>query len=143
MSEYYDAVIFIDRREAKVFHFSANEDVKLAFVHSSAQRRHHLADQDATKHAIDAEFMHGILGSLDHSGQTLITGPGNAKYELQKYMQQHAPELAARITGVEPLDDPKDSAILGQARQFFHTRGHRHALQPETSSRRFDTPSKS
>jgi stalled ribosome rescue protein Dom34 len=144
MSEYYDAMIFIDRREAKVFHLSADERVKLEFLHTSAQRRHHLADhEDGTKHAVDDEFMHGVVGSLDHSGQTLIAGPGNSKYELQKYMQQHAPDLATRIAGVETLDDPNDGAILELARRFFRTRGHRHGLRPEPSSRHFDTPSKS
>ncbi len=144
MSEYHDAVIFIDRREAKVFHFSADDEVKLGFLHTSAQRRHHLADhEDGTKHAVDDEFMHGIVGALDHTGQTLITGPGNSKYELQKYIQHHAPDLAARLAGVETLDDPRDSAILGLARHFFSTRDHRHALKQGTNSRHFDTPSKS
>ena len=41
MSEYFDAIIFIDRREAKVFHFSATDDVKVVFMHTAAQRRHH------------------------------------------------------------------------------------------------------
>jgi stalled ribosome rescue protein Dom34 len=143
MSEYADAIIFIDRHEAKVFHFSANDDVKLAFTHTSAARRHHQADhEDRTEHAVDDEFMLSIVRSLDNTTYTLITGPGNSKYELQSYMHRHRPELAARICGIEALDDATDGGILGLGRQFFRTRAHRHATSPDPSYRHNDVPSK-
>jgi len=104
MSEYLDAIIFIGRRQAKVFHVSTTDEVKLVFEHTSAQRRDHQADhEDSTKHAVDDEFLHHIVGSLDHTGHTLIAGPGNSKFELQTYMERHKPDLAARISGVETL----------------------------------------
>jgi hypothetical protein len=37
MSEFLDAIIFIDRRQAKVFHVSRTDEVKLVFEHTSAQ----------------------------------------------------------------------------------------------------------
>jgi stalled ribosome rescue protein Dom34 len=143
MSEYLDAIIYIDRHQAKVFRVSATDEVKLAFDHTSAQRRHHQADhEDSTKHAVDDEFFHRIVGSLDHTGHTLIAGPGNSKFELQTYMARHNPELAARISGVETLDDAKDSGIVAMARQFFRKRGHRHTTSPEPSFRHNDEPFK-
>lgn len=58
MSEYDDAIVFIDRSEAKVFHFNAIDEVKLVFTHGQAQRKHHEAShEDGTKHAVDDEFM--------------------------------------------------------------------------------------
>jgi stalled ribosome rescue protein Dom34 len=144
MSEYLEVVIFIDRREAKVFHISAKDEMKLVLTHTSAQRRHHQADhEDATKHAVDDEFMRRIVSSLELSASTLICGPGNSKYELQSYMQQHTPELAERVSGVENLDDPKESGILAMGREFFRKRGHRHQIQSKPGSRHFDVPSKS
>ena len=144
MSEYLDAIVFIDRCEAKVFHFSVADDVKLAFTHDSAQRRHHRADhEDGTKHAVDENYLRRIVGSLDHTGHTLIVGPGNSKFELQTYLERHKPDLASRISGVETLDDATDAAILAMGRHFFGTRGHRHATAPDLSFRHNDTPSKS
>ena len=144
MSKYLDVIVFIDRREAKVFHISAEDEMKLMITHTSAQRRHHQADhEDGTKHAVDDEFMQRIAGSLDLSVNTLICGPGNSKYELQSYMQQHTPQLAERVSSVENLDDPKDSSILELGRQFFRKRGHRHQIQSKPGSRHFDVPSKS
>ena len=144
MSAYFDAVVFIDRREAKLFHFSAKGEVKLVLAHTSAQRPHHQANhEDRTKHAPDDEFMETIVRSLDHDGNTLICGPGNSKYELQAYVQKHSPDLAARISGVEDLDDPLDSGILAAAQKFFGTREHRHGMQHMPSAGHFDVPGKS
>ncbi len=127
-----------------MFHLSSKEEGKLAFTHTSAQRQHHGADhEDGTKHAVDDEFMKKITSSLDVSGSTLICGPGNSKYELQGYMQEHSPKLAERVAGVENLDDPKDSGILGLGRKFFSNRGERHVIKPLPGSRHFDVPSKS
>jgi stalled ribosome rescue protein Dom34 len=143
MSEYFDAVIFVDRRQAKLFHFNATDDVKLVFMHTSAKRRHHRADhEDATRHGEDDEFLHRVVGSLDHRGHTLITGPGNSKFELQAYMERHHPDLAARISGVETLDDAEDSGILALAHQFFRARGHRHSVVPEANFRHNDVSAK-
>ena len=139
MSEFLDAVIFIDRHLAKIFHVSPTHDVKVLIEHTSAQRRHHQADhEDGTKHAVDEEFLHRIVASLDHTGHTLIAGPGNSKFELQTYMERHKPDLAARISGVETLDAATDSGIVAMARQFFRERGHRHAMQPEPNFRHND-----
>jgi stalled ribosome rescue protein Dom34 len=144
MSEYLDAIIYIDRHQAKVFHVSATDEVKLVFEHTSAQRQHHRADhEDSTEHAVDDEFLHRIVGSLDHTGHTLIAGPGNSKFELQTYMARHKPDLAARISGVDTLDDSRDSSIVAMARQFFRKRGHRHTTSPEPSFRHNDEPFKS
>jgi len=112
MSEYVDAIVFIDRHEAKLFHFSAKDEVKLVLAHTSAQRRHHQANhEDGTKHAVDDEFMRSIVDSLGHEGNTLICGPGNSKYELQAYMQKHTPKLAAHISGVEELAGPRTATF--------------------------------
>jgi len=136
MSEYNDAIVFIDRRLAKVFHFSAHDEVKLVFTHTSAHRPHHsAAHEDATKHAVDDEFMQTIVGALGHDGSTLIVGPGNSKFELQTYIGRKRPDLAARISGIETLSEPQDGGILALGREFFRKRAHRHAVAPEFSFR--------
>jgi stalled ribosome rescue protein Dom34 len=87
---------------------------------------------------VDDEFLHRIVASLDHAGHTLIAGPGNSKFELQTYMQRHKPDLAARISGVETLENATDSGIVEMARRFFRERGHRHATPPQPNFRHND-----
>jgi stalled ribosome rescue protein Dom34 len=139
MSEYLDAIIFIDRRQAKVFHVSATDQVKLVLEHTSAHRRHHQADhEDATPHAVDDEFLKRIAESLGHDGYTLIAGPGNSKFELQTYLERHKPDLAARVVGVESLNNAREGDIVAMARKFFRERRHRHATRPELDFRHND-----
>ena len=139
MSEFVDAIIWIDRREAKVFQVSETEQVKLVITHGSATRRGHRADhEDGTKHAVDPQFLHSVVEAIDVAWGTLITGPGNSKFELQRYMHQRRPDLAARISGVETIDEPADAGILEFARRFFRTRGHRHSIEPGYDARKDD-----
>ncbi len=52
-------------------------------------------------------------------GAILLTGPANAKLELQKHIEKHDPLLKDRIKGVETLDHPTDGVLLAHARKYF------------------------
>jgi stalled ribosome rescue protein Dom34 len=142
MSKYDDIIVWVDRRQAKIFHLGATEDVKLVIMHMSARRRHHAADhEDSTPHALDTTYLQSIAQSLGQSGGILITGPGNSKFELQRYIDQQYPESTARISGVEVIDNPDDAVILETARRFFRSRGHRHQVEPGYDARKNDSAS--
>jgi len=68
MSEYFDAIVWMDREEEKVFHCSTTADLKLVLKHTSAMRRHHTANhEDSTKHAVDDEFLERIVAAFDRA----------------------------------------------------------------------------
>jgi hypothetical protein len=68
---------------------------------------------------VDQEFLQRVTATLTHTGAILITGPANAKLELKNFLLEHRPDLAQRISGVEPLDHPSDGDLLSLARKFF------------------------
>jgi hypothetical protein len=49
----------------------------------------------------------------------LITGPANAKNELVKHIDRHAPRLMTIIAGVETVDHPSDGELVAHARHYF------------------------
>jgi hypothetical protein len=49
----------------------------------------------------------------------LIGGPANAKHELCKHNQRHAPPLVPPIAAAESLDHPTDRELVAHARHFF------------------------
>jgi stalled ribosome rescue protein Dom34 len=111
-------MVWIDHREARVFHFNAEQDSEVVVnSHVSVQRLHHQADHPAGD-AVDTEFFHRIVGALTHTGGTLVTGPGGAKYALAKYMNQHRPDLAAKVSD-QTLAHPGDAEVLALARDFY------------------------
>ena len=115
------AVIWIDHHEARVFHFSPT-DVERLVLHPDHPTRHihHKANSMGSGHAAeDRNFLQAIVGSITDAGAVLITGPGNAKNELVKHIDQHAPKLMKIIAGVETVDHPSDAQLVALARHYF------------------------
>lgn len=118
---HFHAVVWMDHREARIFHFSA-EDADKVVIHPDRPSRHlhHKAGSvGAGKAGEDRRFFAAIEKELAGAGAVLLTGPGAAKHEFRKHAQAHAPQLARRIVGVETLDHPSDGQLLGHARTYF------------------------
>jgi stalled ribosome rescue protein Dom34 len=134
MSEHYHAIVWIDHREAKIFHFNAT-DVDRAVLHSHLSGHHlqHKANTTGSGHlGVDKEFFHRVLEALTHTGALLITGPANAKTELKNYIDQQRPELGKRISGVEALDHPSDGSLVAFARKYFKGDDRMHTQTQKT-----------
>src|ERR1700680_373882 len=102
----YHSVIWIDHREARVFHFSPT-DVEKLVLHPDHPTKHihHKANTIGSGHvAADNEFLHAVAQSVADAGAVLIGGPANAKSQLVKHIEQHDPKLTKVIAGVETVD---------------------------------------
>ena len=136
MSKYFDALIWIDRLEAKIFHISADEASKVVVnPEPSVPDSHQRPSQHGTYVSADARFFRRVAGAIEATKGTLITGPGNIKFELKEFLDSHDPRVAARILGVETVEPTGDEDLIARGRRFFETRGHR-ADSPGLSSRR-------
>jgi hypothetical protein len=122
-THHYHAVIWIDHREARVFHFSPT-DVERLVVHPEHPTKHihHKANSIGSGHAAaDHEYLKAVVESVADAGAVLITGPANAKTELIKHIHQHDPRMMKVIAGVETVDHPSDGALVAYARKYFKT----------------------
>jgi stalled ribosome rescue protein Dom34 len=120
-SHHFHAVVWIDHHEARVFHFSAT-DVERLVLHPDHPTRHihHKANSVGSGHpSEDHEFFRAVAQSIADAGAVLITGPADAKIELNKYISQHDPKLMKIIVGVETVDHPSDAQLVAYARQYF------------------------
>jgi len=122
MSNDYHAVVWLDHSEAKIFRFGADESAQIdVHSHTSLQRLHHSrAGWEAGGNPPDdTEFFKRISGALNHSGGTVITGPGNAKSALKEYLDHARPGVATHIFAVESAEHPDTAALLALGRQYF------------------------
>jgi stalled ribosome rescue protein Dom34 len=122
-SHHFHAVVWIDHHEARVFHFSAT-DVERLVLHSDHPTRHihHKANSVGSGHAAeDHDFFRAVAQSIADAGAVLITGPADAKIELNKYISQHDRKLMKLIVGVETVDHPSDAQLVAYAKQYFRT----------------------
>jgi len=65
------------------------------------------------------QFYDGVVAAIGDAREVLITGPGTAKTEFQRLLQNRHPQVAKRVVGVEALDHPSDSELLSFGRQYF------------------------
>lgn len=133
MQDHYHAIVWIDHREARIFHFSAVEtDRSVVRSGRTGHNLHHKANARGSGHVgVDKEFFERVVADLAHTRAILITGPANAKVELHTYMAEHHPDLAKRISAVETLDHPSDGALVALARKFFRADDRMHSQTSE------------
>ncbi len=123
MTHHYHALVWIDHREAKVFHISAEQSDKTVVRSSHPdQHIHHKANSIDSGHApVDKEYLKRVTSALADAGAILISGPAGAKTELVSYMKSHDPKIAERISAVENtrssqrrrLDRPRQEVLQG------------------------------
>jgi hypothetical protein len=121
MDTHNHAVIWIDHREARIFHFNKFEANSLVLHPDNPSKHiHHKANSIGSGHAAeDQNFLHDVAMAIGGAQAVLVTGPANAKTEFVKHLHRHDPQLMERIAGVETVDHPSDGALLDHARRYF------------------------
>lgn len=121
MQPHYHAIVWIDHREAKVFHvgLTGADQIDL-HPHLQTRHIHHKANSIGSGHAHeDTEMMKSVAEAVSDAGEILIIGPAGAKTELAKYLREHTPMIGERIVGVEAADHPSDREIVAYAKRHF------------------------
>lgn len=119
------AVIWIDHKEARVFHVdasAADETTVLAPHHHL--HKHPAGRNEATQQSEDAHhFFANVARAVDGVEALLIVGPSSAKLEFFRYLHEHERRLESKVVGVESADHPTDGEIVDRARRCFKA-GH-------------------
>ena len=121
IERHYHAAIWIDHREARVFHFGP-ADVETLVLRPDEPTRHihHKANSIGSGHATTSpDYLREVAQSVVNAGAVLITGPANARTELVEYIHLHDPKLGKAIAGVETVDHPSDAQLVAYARKYL------------------------
>src|SRR5450432_3644741 len=120
MQSHYHAVVWIDHRQARVFHFNMGESDKVVMrPDNPARHLRHKANGIGSGHAPeDQDFLEEVAKSVADAG-ILIVGPSSEKNELVKHIKRTHPEITINIEGVEALDHPTDGELLAFARRYL------------------------
>jgi stalled ribosome rescue protein Dom34 len=131
MSGHYHALVWIDHREARIFHLSRTAvDQSVLHPDHPTEQIHHKANSIGSGHAHeDQKFFQAVTEAVSGSGAILITGPANAKAELVKHIHQHDPNTMKAIVGIETVDHPTDAQLIAYARKYFEGSDR---MQPQT-----------
>jgi len=129
--------LWIDHRQAVVVMLSDHGDtirhitsdldeiarsVNETGTHAAAGYYSMLAEDRHDRRVIDHlhRYYDAIIASLNGGDPILIIGPGEAKHELRKRLEQHASGI--HIAAVEPADHMTDRQIAAHVRNYYHSR---------------------
>jgi hypothetical protein len=121
MEGHYHAVVWIDHRQARVFHFSP-DDAEKVVVHPdrSPVREYHRTAKGSGQHdKEDQVFLEEVTKAIADAGAILIVGPANEKHELMKHIERVHPAMKLHVEGVESADHPTDGELVAHARRFL------------------------
>jgi stalled ribosome rescue protein Dom34 len=115
------AIVWMDSREAHVFRFSL-DDVERQCIrsHNPFRRIHHKAGAIGAGHVhLDHKYFEEIAEALSGVQEWLLTGPGIAKNEMARHIEQRLPDLKRALCGLQTSDHPTDGQLIDQARWAF------------------------
>jgi len=124
----YHACVWIDQQEAKIFEIGTDE----ASVHHAVDPRPHHHLHRKADHVglgtvqMEPELLKEVAQAIKGAKAILIKGPGKAKTVLKTYLDEHFPEIAAKVWDVQPADHPTDREMVAAARSWFHAQDRMH-----------------
>ena len=124
--------LWIDHRKTVIVRISDKGD-RTSRIKSDMEKRVRYsgaAQEDSAENQRDKRFAghlnkyyDQVIACVRDAEYILIFGPGEAKVELQKRLENEA--LGGRVVGVETVDKMTDRQIAARVRQHFPIRKHK------------------
>lgn len=113
-----NSVIWIDRKQARVFHVS-DEAVELRqFTEEHPEHQPQLRDR-LDREREQRAFFKQVAKDLSATGLLLVIGPGLAKHHFHNFLLEQHPMLGKRVAGIEAVEHPTSVDITALARKYF------------------------
>jgi hypothetical protein len=117
MPQHYHAVVWIDHKRARVFHFNVGaadrtviRDHIVRDIHSREPRTGHRIEENKP-------FFEDVAKAIADAGAILIVGPAQEKDLFAKFLTEKHPAIRTHVEGVEKADHPTDGELLDFARR--------------------------
>ena len=124
MADHYHAVVWIDHKQARVFHFNVEEAdgtvVKDHVVRDLRSREKRTGQRTED----NKPFFEDVAKAIADASAILIVGPAQEKDFFAKFLAEKHPAIRAHVEGVEKADHPTDGELLDFARRYVKAADH-------------------
>ena len=113
--------VWLDHHQAHFFRIDAGS-FSLSTLPAAHHHVHRHSDRNAAEpnHPDDMKrFFHDVASAVASADEVLVVGPSTAKLQFVRYLHTNAPEIEARVVGVETSDHPTDTQFAALARRYF------------------------
>ena len=119
MPGHFHAVVWIDHKQARIFHFNVEEADKTVIKPDHSVRDvSHGQKRTGLRVPEDKAFLENVSKAIADSGAILVLGPGQEKDAFAKFLAEKHPSIRAHVEGVEKADHLTDGELLDHARRF-------------------------
>ena len=114
---HFHAVVWIDHKQARVFHFNV-EEADRTLIHDHVVRDLHSRDKRTGKRIEENKpFFEDVARTIADAGAILIVGPAQEKDFFAKFLAEKHPAIRTHVEAVEKADHPSDGELLDFARR--------------------------
>ena len=124
MADHYHAIIWIDHKQARVFHFNV-EDADKTVVKDHVVRDLHSREKHTGQRTEENKpFFEDVAKAIADGSAILIVGPAQEKDFFAKFLAEKHRSIRAHVEGVEKADHPSDGELLDFARRYVKGADH-------------------
>jgi stalled ribosome rescue protein Dom34 len=124
MADHYHAIVWIDHKQARVFHFNV-EDADKTVVKDHVVRDLHSREKHTGQRTEDNKpFFEDVAKAIADASAILIVGPAQEKDFFARFLAEKHPSIRAHVEGVERADHPSDGELLDFARRYVKAADH-------------------
>jgi stalled ribosome rescue protein Dom34 len=121
---YYHAVIWIDHKQARIFHFDVEEADRTVIRDHVARDIHSRDKRTGDRVEENKPFFEDVAKAIADAAAILIVGPAQEKDFFAKFLSVKHPTVRAHVEGVEKADHPSDGELLEFARRYVKAADH-------------------
>jgi stalled ribosome rescue protein Dom34 len=118
MAGHYHAVVWIDHKRARIFHFNV-EDADKTLVKDHVVRDIHPREKRTGQRVEENKpFFEDVAKAIADADAILIVGPAQEKDFFAKFLAEKHPLIRTHVEGVEKADHPTDGELVDHARRY-------------------------
>jgi stalled ribosome rescue protein Dom34 len=118
MADHYHAVVWIDHKQARIFHFNVEEADKTLVKDHVVRDIHPREKRTGQRVEENKPFFEDVAKAIADARGILIVGPAQEKDFFAKFLAEKHPAIRTHVKGVEKADHPSDGELLAFARRY-------------------------
>jgi stalled ribosome rescue protein Dom34 len=118
MAQHFHAIVWIDHKQARIFHFNVEEADRTLVQDHVVRDIHSREPHTGQRIEENKPFFEDVARSIADADAILIVGPAQQRDFFAKFLADKHPAIRAHVEGVEKADHPTDGELLDFARRY-------------------------
>jgi hypothetical protein len=124
MADHYHAIVWIEHKQARVFHFNVDDADRTVVKDHIVRDIHSREPRSGQRIEENKPFFEDVAKTIADAGAILIVRPVQEKDLFAKFLAEKHRSIRGHVEGVEKADHPTDGELLDFARRYVKAADH-------------------